>query len=198
MYQLLVKELDDPVIKVIEKWESDLGRSDLQSYWQSVCTNYKVCTQVSIQAFYLKFVNCCYALNTLRTKWTNCSVNCSMCNREPETFIHAYWECLRIKHLWSELIQMCKRLVDAQADYSRDNCLLLGFKKPLLNYLVMICKQQIHIVRLFQADPTWPGLIKRIHKIRLADFNAYSQLPGLSIYKMYNLWKPINYNMLKV
>ena len=190
-YSLLIKNSLPPPNISIAKWEQALQCSNLQELWPQICKNAYVCTSVKLQTFHLKFINRYYLLNTRRALWSNCSELCSICNKEHETFVHAFWDCTKIHHLWVKLIAMCEKRVDTTTCYSRENCLLIGFKNPLLTYLMIICKYHIHLARLFNKDYSWDALFTRISNFKVADLNAYSQLPCLKAYKAIKLWKPL-------
>ena len=130
-------------------------------------------------------------LNIRRSKWdASVTEKCCLCNSECETFVHAYWKCPCIFHLWVKLIAWCRKTIDNSVDYTLVNCLLLGFQNPLLNVIFTICKFHIHSLRYLRLDFSFEKLMERIIRVRTSDINAFKQLPYLRVAAMYKLWGP--------
>ena len=65
-----------------------------------------------LQSFQYKLLNNVLFLNKkLHTFGKKSSLICSFCNLCKETPLHIFYECPRIKCLWSELVEQFKRLV---------------------------------------------------------------------------------------
>ena len=152
---------------------------------------YNACVPVKLQSFYLRYVYRGFTLNAKRAKWTpNLSPLGNMCGLVDETFIHSFWECSSIQHLWRKLIDWCKLVIDPDAVYSKENCLLLGFKSHLLNVIMTIMKYHLHLLRTFHDDFIYTALDECISVIRARDINSHRQLPYLKVDKMLALWHP--------
>ena len=177
----------------IAKWERDLDCTDLSTEWPEIYARYKTIVRVKLRAFYLRYINRAYLLKGHKAAWTgSADSSCSMCGKAVETTLHVYWECDLVKPLWEKLILLCQDKISKKVDYTRENCLLLGFKKPLLNYVMTICKYHIHLMRLYKVNPSFEALLERIRSTRIADINAYYQLPYLNVGKMFKLWAPLD------
>ena len=160
-YNLLIHSRKLPVSRTILHWEKELNCSNLSDRWPDICSQYSQMVTVRLRTFYLRFINRAYALNPCRVKWTpDITEKCKLCNMEIETFTHAYWKCTCIFHLWIKLIQWCRANVDATVNYSMENCLLLGFQKPVLNVIVTICKYHIHQLRYMLIDFLFDRLLE--------------------------------------
>ena len=84
---------------------------------------------------------------------------CSFCKNVPETWLHLFWECNKVQFLWAYVIQFCKKYVDKEITYSRNECLLLGFGTLILNLIMTLCKYHIHNCQLFDKKPTGLGVL---------------------------------------
>ena len=62
--------------------------------------------------------------------------------------------------VWEGVIEFCKKNINANENYSKANCLLFGFQKPVLNIVMLVCKYQIHNARLFHRKITIESVIR--------------------------------------
>ena len=151
-YNTLLYLKQVPVPKAISRWEQELSCSGLTEAWPLLCKRHTQLVNVKLHSFYLRYLHRAYILNTVRSKWLNTvSPMCSFCNDKEETFLHLYWECTKIRPLWTQFIQWCTKYISKDAYYSRENCLLKGFNMPLLNVVMTICKYHIHLLRFFSV-----------------------------------------------
>ena len=111
-----------------------------------------------------------------------------------ETQIHLFWECPKVKPLWREFVRFCKLYVDKNADYCRNNCVLLGFGTPVLNCLSTQLKYHIHIARLFDLPLSFTRYIKRIQSIRTIEFLVGKYMPHLKLAKTHKYWGKLGDN----
>ena len=192
VYNELRSAATPPPPVCLAKWQRDLEMTDLSEHWSSICSHVSHIVKVSMKSFYIKFVNRVYYMNT-RVAHFNASQmpKCSFCGREDETYMHAFWYCIKIQPLWQRLIEWCKLNICNQSNYSRNNCLLLGFPKPVLNNVVTVCKLHIFLLRFTKHDYSFDSLLKRILDTRRCVYNAYTQLPYLSVSAANKLWNPM-------
>ena len=90
--------------------------------------------------------------------------------------------------LWQELTDFCKKYVDNQADYCRNNCLLLGFGTPVLNLIVTLYKHHIHCAQIFEFPLSFQSIM---HKVRYAHNNellAAKMLSNVYMSKTCKYW----------
>ena len=102
-----------------------------------------------------------------------------------------FWECEKVQPLWKDLIAFCKRYVDPNADYCRNNCILFGFALPVLNLIVTACKFVIHTARLFNKQIAFKDVLRKIRHVKNVELLAAKMLPQLHISKTVKYWKPL-------
>ena len=192
-YELIRVHSDPGPVRAIAQWETELECDGLASQWKNICSLYKVVIPVKIREFHIKFVNRLYPMNNVIAKYMpTCSDQCPFCNNVKDSVVHSFWECYKIKHLWEELIAFCKDKVSATETYSKKNCLLLGFKNPVLDYVTILCKYHIHMLRFFRDDFTFEALRKRIFRAKTLDLLAFKNLRLVSAKKTVAVWKQID------
>ena len=116
---------------------------------------------------------------------------CNFCHQVTESFVHVFWECPRILPLWREFLDWIKTCTNTWEDLSKINCLIKGFRTPLLNLLVTICKYHIFCLCFHPGDFSLCSLLSRIRNVRISDINAYRELPYLRIGRIVALWQPL-------
>ena len=190
---MLLMQLRTPVsILAFTKWESDFECTNLLQEWPRITKIFNQNVSIKLQSFYLRYIYRTVVTNYRRSKWNpSNSPLCTNCGTCDKTFLHIFWDCSKVQPLWSKLIEWCKTVVDPHATYSKQNCLLFGFKSHLLNMIMTICKYHIHLLRLFDMSYDFDELINRICNICARDVNAYKRLPYLKSYKMISIWKPV-------
>ena len=192
-YSLLLT-LQTPVVnKAALKWEEDFPGLAVSDNWSTICRIQNQLVQVKLRMFYYRFINRAFTMNVKKIRFENFkgTIDCSFCKDTEETFVHIFWDCPRVSHLWSSLITWCKTNVCKDATYSKENCLIMGFNKPVLNRIVTVAKYRIHVLRLFGGDFSFETLLARIQGDKASTLNAYSQLPYLSATRGRELWSPL-------
>ena len=76
--------------------------------------------------------------------------------------------------------------VDPTADYCRNNCLLFGFEKPVLNCMVTHLKYHIYNARLYKLELSIRMVIKKIFSTRNKELMASKHIPHLQRKKLVN------------
>ena len=128
------------------KWQQDLSIHDLEPLWGLILRKRLHINQIKLRMCYVRFVNRAYSLNTQLYEVKKIdSPNCTLCKEVRETWVHLFWECLKVQPLWQQAIAFCQKHVDNSESYTRDHCLIFGFRKPLVNLIITTCKQQIHL-----------------------------------------------------
>ena len=178
-----------PVNHALRKWCESLECEDIN--WQYICSIAQQLEPIRLRSFYLKFINRGFIFNARKSRWTpQLSPLCRMCKLHDETYIHVFWECSLIRPLWTNFIQWCTRNLPFKEVYSKENCLLKGFSKSILNVVMTIFKQHILILCCYGGEFNLQALFQRIEKARIVWLNAYKQLPYLNVNKALALWAP--------
>ena len=194
LYNLLLNQRPSPEIKAISYWAQDLNYTDMNIEWPRICKIQYDLVQIKLRVFYFRFITRTIPLNVVRAKYANCSPKCTFCDLVDETTIHVYWECHIVNPLWVKIIEWCKEHVCKDVNYSKENCLILGFKEGILNRIMTLVKYHIHINRCFKTfktEFTLDALLSRIRSDKLLTLNAYIRLPQLNANRGRQLWKPL-------
>ena len=116
---------------------------------------------------------------------------CSFCHVTKETRIHLFWECPVIQPIWAKVILFCKTNVSTEAEYTKANCVLLGFKNPLLNVIMLCCKYRIHIARLFKLTPSFEAVLSMLKNLYHLDLLSCKFIRECSKRKVMKMWHPL-------
>ena len=193
-YSLLLKDAMPSVNCAREKWESDFD-IQLSSSWREICTKNSLMVQIKMRSFYIRYINCTFHLNYLHSKYMpDVSPKCTFCKQEDERFMHLFWYCcllVKFRIYGYQLINWCKKNVSDQVEYSQINCLILGFKIPVLDMIMTICKYHIYLLKHYIGLFNFTDLLNRINSIRIKDRMSYKELPYLSIYKIKKCWSAL-------
>ena len=176
-------------------WEQDLEIQGLALFWKPMCKIAYQILQIKMRSFYIRYINRAYVTNTrlLMMKVVQ-DDKCSFCSLEPETRVHLFWECPKIRPIWTEVIKICKAQVAPYENYTRAKCVLLGFDTPILNLIMTIVKYVIHTSRHFGKTPNIYRVLRKIISVRLYEKHAYFRLTALRKENFYNYWgKLANY-----
>ena len=145
--------------------------------------------QIKMRSFYVHFAFRAYATNVQLQHMGKIDTDqCSFCKNARETRVHLFWECSKVQPLWQELITFCKKYVDAQADYCRNNCLLFGFGTLVLNLIVTLCKHHIHCARIFQFLLSVQAILHKLRYARNNELLAAKMLTNVFMSKTRKYW----------
>ena len=150
-YEVFLSLRPVPKNTALEAWTVDFPDLRLSDLWASICGNYKQLVSVKLRTFYLKFINRAFLMNNQLAKFKRVSPCCSYGCPVPETFVHVFWDCPQVRPLWTHLIKWCKTNISKDTVYSKEACLLIGFKQPVLNNVVTIFKYHLYLMRLFRS-----------------------------------------------
>ena len=156
--------------RIWDQWQSDLEIEDLQPFWKSVMAHRLHITEIKLRSFYVRFVNRAYCTNVDLHKWGKVPTEmCTFCGNNLETRVHLFWDCAKVRPIWTELITFCKTYITQDELYTRNSFLLLGFGTPVLNLLSTLCKYHIHTCRLFGGILGFQTLINKIRYVKSLD-----------------------------
>ena len=175
------------------QWQTELDLPDLRLFWPSILQKRLHLTQITLRSFYVKYINRLYVLNPRLVQWGKSTTDkCSFCGLHRETVLHLYWECTKVLPLWQSTIDFCKTFVDPNANYCRNNCLLFGFDKPVVNLIMTLCKHTIHCGRVFKRPLDFKSLLTKIHSVKTHEFVAAHSILTLSVSKTMKYWGSLN------
>lgn len=175
--QTRLAHAQDP-LKLWQHWEDTLQVVNIACFWKRIVQNRLHITKMKLRDFYVRYIYQAYALNPrLMAMKHRSSPNCSLCNSAPETRVHLFWDCSKVRPIWEKIITFCQTYVDKEADYCQNNCLLPGFGKPVLNLIVTQVKYEIHCARLFNRVPSWKSVLFQIRKARINENILCAMVP---------------------
>ena len=175
--------------RVWNSWQNALNIQDVKLFWKGIVRKRLHHTEIKMRGFYVRYIYGCFWLNTrLAASHRRASPNCTFCDRAPETRVHFFWDCPKVQPLWHDFIQFCQMHVDPTADYCRNNCLLFGFEKPVLNCMVTHLKYHIYNARLYKLELSIRMVIKKIFSTRNKELMASKHIPHLQRKKTRQYW----------
>ena len=174
----------------ISSWENEL-ECDMSKMFDHLCKVLKNITCISLRSFHVRFINRTLLSNrTLFIAGKLSSPNCSFCKSVVDSRLHSFWECDHVKPVWQKVIKVCKSMYPHET-YNAAKCLVLGFSKPILNNIMIICKYCIHLAKIFNRKVTFDEVVTSIVSYKARDYKAYSILPYININGYFKRWLPI-------
>ena len=113
--------------------------------------NIKCTIETQLRSFYFKVFYKAIAFNSFLFKiGRKDSPLCSFCSKSPETMLHVFCECEKVRPIWDELLQLIND--NLHADYTLDNFdLMFGVSDDsLVTFLILCCKFYVYRCK-FQA-----------------------------------------------
>ena len=105
-YNTILRLKPPPPLVIVDHWNESLNCTDID--WKRVCTIAQSLVSIKLRSFYFKYINRGFIFNARHSVWkSDCSKECNMCNIDPETYVHVFWECPLIQPLWVEFIKWC-------------------------------------------------------------------------------------------
>ena len=152
--------------KAIAKWSRDLD-FDVQPEWSQYCLKSKLLENMKLRAFHLQYLNRGYQLNVIKAKYSDIDPECSLCKKEPETYLHLFWQCEETKAIWDKLIDILEMIADpTENDINMQNCLLSNYKTKLLVLLTVYFKRYIFYSTFMSYTPHWKHFTEFVIKLR--------------------------------
>ena len=188
VYLLQSKVVTGPANK--EKFEAKFGNIDWQTSWLipiNACEDHKL---RELQYKILnRYLNTNYQLKKYGLKDTNA---CDLCNENPETICHLFWDCNMAKTLWLQFYEWWANTTNLKNYQINQKIVILGFHETLpesnlYNHLILIVKNYI----LLNKSKTLSlvailELIKSTHKIEKCIANKNGTL-----LQYLQKWQPI-------
>ena len=78
---------------------------------------------------------------------------CSFCSKSPETMLHVFCKCEKVRPIWDELLQLIND--NLHAEYTLDNFdLMFGVSDDsLVTFLILCCKFYIYRCKFQEVSP---------------------------------------------
>ena len=86
----------------------------------------------------------------------------------------------------------CKDNITDNVEYDKAHCLLLGFKMPVLNIVMLCCKYVIHLARLFSYHPTFQHVLPKMQNLLAMDLLSCRYIRECSRKCTYKIWRPLS------
>ena len=120
--------------KTINKWKRDLHTDEIDTKWETVCSQICCIILVKLRSFYFKFIHralpCNYTLYKMKITQTD---YCRFCYNVPETLMHMLWECPYVQKLWKTIWDLISIFIVENIDTEMCNVILCTHKKPNLH-----------------------------------------------------------------
>ena len=138
-------------------WETNLQDANLD--WKNIYqTPFKTTLDTTLRNFQYKIIMGILPTNTLLVKYKiKDSPVCDLCNNSEETLVHIFWECQITQSLWNDL-QMFLTAKSINLPITKTSALLglkTGYQHELKNYLLILMKRFIYIMKIQSRRPTF-------------------------------------------
>ena len=156
-YYIMLKKL--PPEKYQNFWENILVDSgdNVDVEWDEIHNRNIKCTiETQLRSFYFKVFYKAIAFNSFLFKiGRKDSPLCSFCSKSPETMLHVFCECEKVRPIWDELLQLIND--NLHADYTLDNFdLMFGVSDDsLVTFLILCCKFYIYRCKFQEVSPNF-------------------------------------------
>ncbi len=119
-----------------------------------------LCTK--LRSFLYRLTHFAIPTNTKLHKWNIVdSELCTLCNTEPETYQHLFWECPVAKQLWGQIENWCKNKANRNITPSLKKILFCKLARNTLdctNTICLITLQYIYSCRCLKKIPGFAQL----------------------------------------
>ena len=97
-----------------------------------------------MKSFHIQFLNRAYTTNAICAKYSDVSDLCPICEKETNSYVHAYWNCEKVKFIWEQIVDIMEALADPEEhEFTMKNCLLSNFKAILFVRITAFFKRFI-------------------------------------------------------
>jgi len=175
IYKELVEKISKEPTDRWLKWMEELGEDVSELDWlDSFPRIHKCTTSTRLRSLGYRFLIRDVLTNTRLIHMGKAeTVNCYLCNTEPETITHLYWNCQSTRRLWERLKLFILETMDILLELD-PLVLLLGITRTrsdegppdIIYLLALIVKSYIHYCKCKKIFPTEIGLISKIKYIK--------------------------------
>lgn len=138
-------------------WSQDLNMTFEDGEWSRICQlPWKVTLSTKLRLFQYKITQRCLVTNIHLFHYKiKDSKNCTFCKKYPETIVHLFWECDKVRHFWRSILDILKyqfndnSLTLATSDIKKKILLNRVTSKPIecINMFVLVAKRYIYVTR---------------------------------------------------
>ena len=150
--------------KAITAWAEDLGieHSEVLERWPQLCRNYVLAHFPKAQDFHILYTNRAYHLNQTVAKYMDVSATCTLCNQEPETYVHLFWDCPQVIVIWKKVFEFYNHYTDEDVKLNKNGVLLSCCEKPLLSLFTILTKRRIYLAKVNETTIKFQDMLKTI------------------------------------
>ena len=169
-YSLLISKSFIQPDKAIAKWNNDLQTDDIQSEWESVCTNLFSVKSIPLRSFAYKFLQRIIPTNyfLFQCKLIESPI-CTFCKEELQTYMHLFWNCPKIQILWLSIVDWVNDCHGREIIELDPDKILLGKYFGNESHIFLICtivKYYISLCRYGDAIPCFTTCLNKIKEIQ--------------------------------
>ena len=126
---------------ILKRWEKDLKCDVVQSELCACFQNIYVITNNSkLRSLQYKMLHRAVVLNTHLVQWKiKDDELCSICQQEPETLYHFFFDCKLVRELWSKLVEYMKQRSDTEVIFEYRNVMFNNISYPIRHINNTIC-----------------------------------------------------------
>ena len=129
---------------VVDKWNKDRCNVD----WSKLTAKVTKLDNGNLKNFFIMFNARSLMLNNRVSHFLPISDRCTLCKLEAETFVHLFWECIKIQHIWRYVHSLV-----SPGHCTKDLSLLPTQVLEKVVFLFTFCKQFIYLCRFNNSAP---------------------------------------------
>ena len=191
-YSLLQQESPSLMDKC-EKWELDLQENiEYSDYLNSFANVYKVTNITKMRSFQYRLLHRSIITNIHLCKWGKTLSNlCSFCNQQPETVLHLFIYCPKIKELWIGMELFMERFSSLPICFNVQNVLWNKLCKQaghVKNAICLFVKQYIYRQRCLHKNISLGGCKNYVMSIH--NNEKYYAIKNSMLIKHQKKWNP--------
>ena len=164
-----------PPERIQNYWESTFedfcDEGDVE--WEQIhIRNFKCTIETQLRSFYFKLFYKAIAFNSFLYKiGRKDSPLCFFCNESPETVVHVFCECDKIKPIWKDLLALINDKLHENYNFDGFNMMFGIEDDVLLSFLILCCKYYIYKCRFQEVSPNFTALKNFILSKRNVEYN---------------------------
>jgi len=141
--------------------------------WETIhIRNFKCTIETQLRSFYFKLFHRAIAFNNFLFKiGRKESPLCSLCNESPETFVHIFCECDKVKPIWEALLNLINAKLHADYLFNNFDLMFGVLDDSFLTYIFLCAKFYIYRSKFQQVLPTFSGLKSYLLAKRNIEYN---------------------------
>lgn len=148
------------------RWDQILNMSTWPEDFIKVVKNIWFVTNSSkLRSFQFRLLNHAIITNVQLKKWGILNSDlCTFCDRDKETIVHLFWECVKVKPIWEKIIQWVHEMnpdivVNLQSVILNN---VHNNPKCVINTIVLIAKFYLYKTKCAQMQPNPFALLEDV------------------------------------